>query len=368
MTNCGNEKPPAAAHLVVLRWRVLDDLHGGRKRSVRILILLLLTPAVHPRGRLREEVPILADDSLQDTETVHQNHFLITPIYYKTSFSCRLYPSIQVFSFTLLNYCRRKTVLQWYFFDIQLKYNFQQLEASPLRWCHPAAWGQAAPGQCSSSSPLVLLPALSVNQSTSSLLKHSQQNTACLSLTWHQKTHHLLTHTHTHTKWSSCWQNLRNKTVVCSRMQEMLNTCNGIADFHLHKTELRQMFHGRLRNHRYVWNVSEASQSSILLLLLFAGRFPQWDRVRISVGSVCCLTGLLLLAVGQLLDGAALAEAADRTGQPFSQSVSWAFGTRGAGLQRAEGRLRLQVRHRLGLSVRAANRIVFWKKQEGFSR
>lgn len=57
------------------------------------------------------------------------------------------------------------------------------------------------------------------------------------------------------------------------------------------------------------------------------------------------LTCLLLLAVRQLLDGAAVAEAADRTGQPFSQSVSRAFGTGRAGLQRAEGRLRLEVGH-----------------------
>lgn len=72
-----------------------------------------------------------------------------------------------------------------------------------------------------------------------------------------------------------------------------------------------------------------------------------------------CLTGLLLFVIGELLDGAALAEAADRTGQPFSQSVSGAFGTRRAGLQRAEGRLRLKVGHGLGLSIGAANGIVF---------
>lgn len=71
------------------------------------------------------------------------------------------------------------------------------------------------------------------------------------------------------------------------------------------------------------------------------------------------LTGLLLLVVGQFLDGAALAEAPDRTGQPFSQRVSGAFGTRRAGLQGAEGGLRLQVRHRLRLPVRAAAGVVF---------
>lgn len=71
------------------------------------------------------------------------------------------------------------------------------------------------------------------------------------------------------------------------------------------------------------------------------------------------LTSLLLLVIGQFLDGAALAEAPDRTGQPFSQSVSRAFGTRGAGMQGAEGGLRLQVRHRLRLPIRAADRIVF---------
>lgn len=74
------------------------------------------------------------------------------------------------------------------------------------------------------------------------------------------------------------------------------------------------------------------------------------------------LTGLLLLVVGELLDGAAVAEAADRTGQPFPQSVSRAFGTRRAGLQRAERRLRLQVGHWLGLPIRAAHRVIFWKE------
>lgn len=69
------------------------------------------------------------------------------------------------------------------------------------------------------------------------------------------------------------------------------------------------------------------------------------------------LTRLLLLVVGQLLDGAALAEAPHRAGQPLPQRVSRAFGTRGAGLQRAEGGLRLEVGHRLGLSI--ANGIVF---------
>lgn len=53
------------------------------------------------------------------------------------------------------------------------------------------------------------------------------------------------------------------------------------------------------------------------------------------------LTSLLLFVIGKFLDGAAVAEAADRTGQPFSQCVSRALGTRRAGLQRAEGRLRL---------------------------
>lgn len=71
------------------------------------------------------------------------------------------------------------------------------------------------------------------------------------------------------------------------------------------------------------------------------------------------LTSLLLLVVGQFLDRAALAEAPHRTGQPFSQSVSRAFGTRRAGMQGAEGGLRLQVRHRFRLPVRAADRIVF---------
>lgn len=76
------------------------------------------------------------------------------------------------------------------------------------------------------------------------------------------------------------------------------------------------------------------------------------------------LTSLLLFVIGEFLDGAAVAEAADRTGQPFSQSVSGAFGTRRAGLQRAEGWLRLKVRHWLRLSIRAANRIVFWKTSD----
>lgn len=71
------------------------------------------------------------------------------------------------------------------------------------------------------------------------------------------------------------------------------------------------------------------------------------------------LTGLLLFVVGEFLHRAATAEAADRTGEPFPQCVSRAFGARRAGLQRAEGGLRLQVGHRLRLSIRAADRVVF---------
>lgn len=81
-----------------------------------------------------------------------------------------------------------------------------------------------------------------------------------------------------------------------------------------------------------------------------------------GLNTVEWLTGLLLLIIGQFLDGAALAEASNRTGQPFSQSVPRAFGTRRAGLQRAEGWLRLKVRHWLGLPVGPTDRIVFWKK------
>ena len=40
-----------------------------------------------------------------------------------------------------------------------------------------------------------------------------------------------------------------------------------------------------------------------------------------------------------------MAEAADWTGQPFSQSVSGTFGTGRARRQRAEGRLWLKVGH-----------------------
>lgn len=89
-----------------------------------------------------------------------------------------------------------------------------------------------------------------------------------------------------------------------------------------------------------------------------------------SMSSACALntsrslTSLLLFVIGKFLDGAAVAEAADRTGQPFSQSVSRALGTRRAGLQRAEGRLRLEVRHGLGLPIRATDGIVFWKKSD----
>ena len=75
-----------------------------------------------------------------------------------------------------------------------------------------------------------------------------------------------------------------------------------------------------------------------------------------------CLTSLLLFVVGEFLDRASVAQAADWTGQPFSQSVSGPFRTRRAGLQWAEGWLRLKVRHRLRLSIRTAYRIVFWKK------
>lgn len=54
-----------------------------------------------------------------------------------------------------------------------------------------------------------------------------------------------------------------------------------------------------------------------------------------------------------------MAEAADRTGEPLPQSVPGAFGTRRAGRQRADGRLRLEVRYGLRLSISAANGVVF---------
>lgn len=72
----------------------------------------------------------------------------------------------------------------------------------------------------------------------------------------------------------------------------------------------------------------------------------------------CPLTWLLLFVIRKFLNRAAT-EAADRTGQPLPQSVPRAFGTRRAGLQGAEGRLRLKVGHRFGLAVRAANSVVF---------
>lgn len=48
-----------------------------------LLVLLLLPAALHPRGRLREEVAILAEDSLKDAETGQsqlemKNHFITT--------------------------------------------------------------------------------------------------------------------------------------------------------------------------------------------------------------------------------------------------------------------------------------------------
>lgn len=89
-----------------------------------------------------------------------------------------------------------------------------------------------------------------------------------------------------------------------------------------------------------------------------------WMSSTCALNTSRSLTSLLLFVIGKFLDGAAMAEAADRTGQPFSQSVSRALGTRRAGLQRAEGRLRLEVRHGLGLPIRATDGIVFWKKSD----
>lgn len=48
-----------------------------------LLVLLLLPAALHPGGRLREEVTILAEDSLKDAETVQsqlemKTHFITT--------------------------------------------------------------------------------------------------------------------------------------------------------------------------------------------------------------------------------------------------------------------------------------------------
>lgn len=81
------------------------------------------------------------------------------------------------------------------------------------------------------------------------------------------------------------------------------------------------------------------------------------------VASVClCLTCLLLFVIGEFLHRATVAETADWTGQPFSQSVSGTFRTGRAGRQRAEGRLRLKVSHWLCLPIGATDRIVFCKE------
>lgn len=66
--------PPASSHLVVLSRRVFDDLHGGRQRGVSLLVLLLLPAALHPGGRLGEEVTIFTEDSLKQTDTRHRAH------------------------------------------------------------------------------------------------------------------------------------------------------------------------------------------------------------------------------------------------------------------------------------------------------
>lgn len=66
--------PPPSSHLVVLSRRVLDDLHGGRQGGVSLLVLLLLPAALHPRGRLGEEVTIFTEDSLMETDTRHTVH------------------------------------------------------------------------------------------------------------------------------------------------------------------------------------------------------------------------------------------------------------------------------------------------------
>lgn len=53
------------SHLIVLRWGVLDDLHGRRQRVVRLLILLLLAAALHAGRCFGEEVTLLAQDVLR---------------------------------------------------------------------------------------------------------------------------------------------------------------------------------------------------------------------------------------------------------------------------------------------------------------
>lgn len=77
------------------------------------------------------------------------------------------------------------------------------------------------------------------------------------------------------------------------------------------------------------------------LLVLQLGR-PQVD----------ALAGVALLLVGDLLDVAAVAEAAHGAGEPLLQRVARALGPRRAGLDGAERRLRLERGHRLGLPSR----------------
>lgn len=69
------------SHLVILSRGVLDDLHGRRQRGVSLLVLLLLPAALHPGGRLREEVTVLTEHSLKVTDSIRvsykwKNHFL----------------------------------------------------------------------------------------------------------------------------------------------------------------------------------------------------------------------------------------------------------------------------------------------------
>lgn len=72
----------------------------------------------------------------------------------------------------------------------------------------------------------------------------------------------------------------------------------------------------------------------------------------------------LLVLAGELLDAAAVAEATHGAGQPLLEGVARALRSRRAGLDGAQGGLRLQVGHRLGLcSFGPADRVVLWKER-----
>lgn len=144
------------------------------------------------------------------------------------------------------------------------------------------------------------------------------------------------------------------------------------SDSHAYLTLTHTWFGPEVTAHYYLRNSMSSSSSTDYCHLLITGvpsapnqataAPPYLLVLQLGRPQIDALAGVALLLVGDLLDVAAVAEAAHGAGEPLLQRVARALGPRRAGLDGAERRLRLERGHRLGLPSRLRHGVVLWKQ------